>query len=54
MKYKEFDRVKLKTGQEGTIMDATGGTYAVDIGTEPGKFKTEIVEEDEIEKLISE
>lgn len=54
MKYKEFDRVKLKTGQEGTIMDTTGGTYAVDVGTEPGKFKTEIVEEDEIEELISE
>lgn len=54
MKYKEFERVKLKSGQVGTIMDATGGTYAVDVGTEPGKFKTEIVEEDEIEELISE
>lgn len=54
MKYKEFERVKLKSGKVGTIMDATGGTYVVDVGTELGKFSTEYVEEEEIEKLISE
>lgn len=54
MEYQEFDRVKLKNGQIGTVMDAMGGVYAVDIGCEIGKFRTEIVEENEIEGLFLE
>ena len=54
MEYQEFDRVKLKNGQEGTVMDAMGGVYAVDIGCEIGKLRTEIVEENEIEGLFLE
>ena len=54
MEYQEFDRVKLKNGQVGTVMDAMGGVYAVDIGCEIGEFRTEIVEENEIEGLFLE
>ena len=54
MEYQEFDRVKLKNGQVGTVMDAMNGVYAVDIGCEIGKFRTEIVEENEIEGLFLE
>lgn len=54
MEYQEFDRVKLKNGQVGTVVDAMGGVYAVDIGCEIGKFRTEIVEENEIEGLFLE
>lgn len=54
MDYQEFDRVKLKDGQVGTIVDVIGRVYVVDIGKEPGKFRTEIIEENEIEGLFLE
>ena len=54
MEYQEYDRVKLKDGQIGIIVDVIGRVYVVDIGQEPGRFRTEIIEEKEIEGLFLE
>lgn len=39
MEYQEFDRVKLKNGQVGTVMDAMGGVYAVNLCQYSGHLK---------------
>jgi len=47
--YKEFDKIKLKDGRTGTVVDFAGPDYLVDIGETEKDFETILVLADEIE-----
>lgn len=47
--YKEFDRVKLKDGRIGTVMDHAGPDYVVDVGKSEKDYDTIMVKPEEIE-----
>lgn len=46
--YKEFDRVKLKDGRIGTVMDYAGPDYVVDVGKSEKDYDTIMVKPEEI------
>ena len=54
MTIKEFDKVLLKSGEEGYIADIlkAGVAYVVDIDKADGTIETEIIEEKDISKVI--
>lgn len=54
MEVKEFDRVLLKTGEYACIADLLkpGEAYVVDIDKSDGSIETEIIEHQDIEKVI--
>ena len=56
MEVKEFDRVLLKTEEYACIADVlkVGEAYVVDIDKSDGSIETEIVEHQDIEKVIEE
>ena len=43
MEYQIFDRVKLKDGRSGTIMDMMGPDFVVDIGQSDEEYDTILV-----------
>lgn len=47
--YKEFERVKLKDGRIGTVMDHAGQDYVVDVGETEEDYDTILVKPEEIE-----
>jgi hypothetical protein len=50
---KEYDRVLLKDGREGTIVAGTpDGPYSVDVGDTPETWGNIFVTQDEIQKVI--
>lgn len=49
MEYQIFDRVKLKDGRSGTIMDMMGLDFVVDIGQSDEEYDTILVKPEEIE-----
>lgn len=49
MEYQIFDRVKLKDGRSGTIMDMMGPDFVVDIGKSDEEYDTILVKPEEIE-----
>lgn len=49
MEYQIFDRIKLKSGKAGTIVDTMGPDYVVDIGQDEEEFDTIMVKPEEIE-----
>lgn len=49
MEYQIFDRVKLKDGRSGTIMDKMGPDFVVDIGKSDKEYDTILVKPEEIE-----
>ena len=49
MEYQIFDRVKLKDGRSGTIVDAMGPDFVVDIGQTDEEYDTILVKPEEIE-----
>ena len=54
MKIKLFDRVKLKDGREGDIMEIFGDQEAFEITLgDFGRWYDETIEYDQIEKVIS-
>ena len=55
MEINEFDKVLLKTGETAYIADVlkAGIAYVVDIDKSDGDTETEIVEQDDIEKVIA-
>jgi hypothetical protein len=54
MDIKEFDRVRLKDGREGTIVCICepDKLYSLDIGTAPGTWDNIFIKPEEIEKRI--
>ncbi len=52
MELHEFDEIKLKDGQTGTVVDFLGTDYVVDIGTDESNWDTIVVSEDEIDSLV--
>lgn len=51
--YKMFDRVLLKNGKVADIMeDSVKGIYIADIAQGDGEYETEVIRDDEIERLI--
>ena len=49
MEYQIFDRVKLKDGRSGTIMDMMGPDFVVDIGQSDEEYDTILVKPEEID-----
>lgn len=49
--YKQFERVKLKDGRIGTVMDHAGPDYVVDVGESEKDYDTILVKPEEIEKI---
>lgn len=47
--YQEFDKIKLKDGRKGIIVDTMGPDYVVDVGEDESEFDTIIVKPEEIE-----
>ena len=55
MKIEEFDKVLLKTGETAYIADIIkpGVAYVADIDKPDGDIETEIIEQKDIEKVLS-
>ncbi len=55
MEIKEFDKVLLKTGDTAYIVDVlkAGVAYVVDVDKIDGDIETTIVEQNDIEKVLS-
>lgn len=49
MEYQIFDKVKLKDGRSGTIMDKMGPDFVVDVGQADEEYDTILVKPEEIE-----
>lgn len=49
MEYQIFDKVKLKDGRDGTIMDKMGPDFVVDVGQTDEEYDTILVKPEEIE-----
>lgn len=50
LEHKQYDRIKLKDGREGTIVEVLGPDYIVDVGSSPKDWDTILVKADEIEE----
>lgn len=52
---KEFDRVALKDGREGTVVETYGGqdSFDVDIGSSPADWETITVKRQDIDHIIN-
>lgn len=47
---KLYEKVKLKDGRVGTIVETLGPDYIVDVGSSPADWDTIIVKEEELEE----
>ena len=47
-----FDVIKLKNGQEASVVDRCGPDYIVDVGDNPSNFDTIMVSKEEVECII--
>ena len=50
MEHKQYDKIKLKDGREGTIVEVLGPDYIVDVGSSPKDWDTIFVKAEEIEE----
>lgn len=51
---KQYDRVRLKDGREGEVVEVWGDqeAFEVDVGTSPDDWETVTVQPDQIEAVI--
>nr|DAU50097.1 MAG TPA: hypothetical protein [Caudoviricetes sp.] len=52
MEYQIFDKVKLKDGRDGTIIDKMGPDFVVDVGQTDEEYDTILVKPEEIEDRV--